>query len=165
MADLIQFALDQLPKSLRGAYSALRSFAAQNTPVTTVMKDLRASGYEFRTQTLSDVYSSIQGRASTDQFIRAFGPDATIPNALHKAADLSFHQGATHQYLVGTNSDNELIPEAIYVNSDRPLSENEIFSQATDAFRYEEGSGMSINDLPDVTFTVDDARIMPGQPF
>lgn len=165
MADLIQFALDQLPKSLRGAYSALRSFAAKDTPVSTVISDLRNGGYSFRTQTLTDVYASIRGRASTDQFIRSFGPDAPIPNALHKAADLSFHQGATHQYLVGTNSTNELIPEAIYVNSDRPLSENEIFSQAADAFRYEEGTGLDINSLPDVTFTVDDARIMPGQPF
>lgn len=162
MATPLEFALDQLPKSLRGAYSALRSFAAKNTPVGTVMSDLRAAGYSFRTQTFTDVYAAISGRASVTQFTRAFGSDTPIPDALHKTAVLQFHGGATHQYLVGTNSENPLIPEAIYVNSNTPLSENEILSRAADSFTYEEGSGMSVNDLPDVFFSVDDARRSPG---
>lgn len=163
MATPLEFALDQLPKSLRGAYSALRSFAAKDTPVTTVMRDLRAAGYSFQTQTFTDVYASIRGRASVTQFTRAFGPDATIPDALHKTAVIQFHEGAKYQYLVGTNSTNPLIPEAIYVNSNRPLSESEVFSKASDAFTYEEGSGLSINDLPDVFFSIDDARRQPGE--
>lgn len=163
MATPLEFALDQLPKSLRGAYSALRSFAAKDTPVTTVMSDLRAAGYKFETQTFTDVYASIRGRASVDQFVRAFGSDTPIPDVLHKTAVLGFSQGATHQYLVGTNSTNPLIPEAIYVNSNTPLSESDVFAKAADAFTYEEGSGLSINDLPDVFFSIDDARRQPGE--
>lgn len=163
MATPLEFALDQLPKSLRGAYSALRSFAAKDTPVTTVMSDLRAAGYSFATQTFTDVYAAIRGRASVDQFIRSFGSDTPIPDALHKTAVTQFSQGAKYQYLVGTNSTQELTPEAIYVNSNTPLSESEVFAQAADAFQYNETTGLSINDLPYAFFTIDDARRQPGE--
>lgn len=163
MAALLEFALDQLPKALRGAYSALRSFAAQQTPVSTVIKDLRAAGYAFRTQTLTDVYAAIRGKADVNQFIRSFGLDTPIPNALHKNAVLRFNEGAKYQYLVLTNSEDPLTPEAIYVNSYTALSANEIFAKAEDAFTYEDRPGMEPADLGGITFEIDDARWMPGE--
>ena len=164
MADVFEPLIGQLSKGARIAYSALRSFAAGTLPKTEIFSQLRDAGYSFRTQTASDIIDLLRDRADVSQFVRTFGPDATIPDALHKAERIiTFSEGATHQYLVGTNSTNPLVPEAIYVNSDRPLSENEIFQQATSSFKYEEGSGLASGDLQDVFFSVDDARWLPGE--
>lgn len=164
MADVFEPLIEQLSKGARIAYSALRSFAASTLPKTEIFSQLRDAGYSFRTQTASDIIDLLRDRADVSQFIRTFGPDATIPDALHKAERIiTFSEGATHQYLVGTNSANPLIPEAIYVNSDRPLSESEIFAKAAGSFKYEEGSGLAPDDLSDAVFTVDDARWLPGE--
>lgn len=162
MADVFEPLLSQLSKGARIAYSALRAYAAGPLSPTAIVSQLRDAGYSFRTQTATDLIALLRDKADVSQFVRTFGSDVPIPDSLHKVAPLQFSEGANHQYLVGTNSENELIPEAIYVNSDRPLSENEVFAKAADSFRYEEGSGMAPSDLGETTFTIDDARWLPG---
>lgn len=158
MADVFEPLINQLSKGARIAYSALRSYAAGPLGPTAIIRELRDAGYSFRTQTATDLIALLRDKADVTQFTRTFGSDAIIPDALHHVPPNAFSEGATHQYTVGTNSENPLIPEAITVNSDRGLSENEILAKAADSFKYDEASGMAPSQLGDVFFSVDDAR-------
>jgi hypothetical protein len=149
----------------RAAYPFLRSMALQEPPLDkqVILDVLKAEDLGIRRQTGLDLIDLVRNTADVSQFIRTFGENAIIPNALHTLSPTGISGGNKVQYVVGTNSTNPLIPEAIYVNAPAGLSANQIYAEAKAAFTYEEGSGMSKEDLGDVIFTIDDARFAPGQ--
>jgi hypothetical protein len=149
----------------RAAYPFLRSMALQEPPLDkgAILDILNAQDLGIRRQTGLDLIDLVRNTADLSQFIRTFGDNAVIPNSLHTLSPTAISEGNKVQYLVGTNSSNPLIPEAIYVNAPAGLSANQIYAEAKAAFRYEEGSGMSKDDLGDVIFTIDDARFAPGE--
>lgn len=157
---------DPLISLLKGsagdAFQYLRSQAASGVSLTQALKNFRATGGSIRTDTAATLYRTLLNKADVSDYLKLIGEDAPLPLAAHTLGPVLFSNGAQFQYLVGTNSTNPLIPEAIYVNSIEPLSANDIYAKATQAFSYAQGSGMSADDLGDVTFTIDDARYAPG---
>jgi hypothetical protein len=155
-----------LSKSAGAAYNFLRSAALNpsNLSKSSIITSLKEAGLGVRRQTALDIIDLTRNKADLNQFFRAFGSNAPIPNVLHTLSPTIFKGGNKVQYLVGTNSDNPLIPSAIYVNAPYGLSANQIYAKAIAAFTYEQGSGMSPSDLNDVVFTIDDARYSSGAP-
>lgn len=155
--------LSTLSKGARAAYPFLRSLAATNRSAQSILDEIASQGISIRRQTGLDLIALLRDKGDITRFQRTFGENATIPGSLHRVAPLTFSGGAKYQYLVGTNSANPNIPEAIYVNSATPLTSNQIYGLAGSSFRYEQDSGMSSEDLTDVVFTIDDARYAPGE--
>lgn len=162
--DRLEPLLSELSKGGRAAYPYLRGLALQEPALTknAIISQLQSQGFSLRRQTALDLIDLTRNKADLSQFFRTFGENAIIPNSLHKLSPVTFSGGAKVQYLVGTNSANPLIPEAIYVNAPAGLSANQIYGAAIASFRYEEGSGMAVDDLSQVTFTIDDARYNPS---
>jgi hypothetical protein len=154
--------LDVLGASARGAYNFLRGLANDGFTANDALQTLQNAGIALRRDTGLTLYRVIQNRGDVADFIKLIGEDNPLPDAAHTIAPLQFSGGANYQYLVGTNSTNELIPEAIYINSAVALTANEIYDRASAAFSYEEGSGMSADLLDQITFSIDDARYAPG---
>jgi hypothetical protein len=155
-----------LSKSAGAAYNLLRSAALNPAELTkaSILASAKEAGFSVRRQTALDIIDLTRNKADLNQFFRTFGSNAPIPNALHNESPTIFSGGNKVQYEVGTNSNNPLIPSAIFVNAPYGLSENQIYAKAIAAFTYEQGSGMSAGDLGDVVFTVDDARYSSGTP-
>lgn len=155
--------LDSLGKSARAAFPFLRSLAATSAPKAAIYEFLRSNNVAIRTQTASDLIDLLRNKADVGQFIRTYGENTPLAGVMHRVSPFRLSEGSKYQYEVGTNSENPLTPEAIFMNSDRPLSANEIYARAVTSFRYEEGGGMGPSDLNTVTFSIDDARYNPGQ--
>jgi hypothetical protein len=163
-ADPFAALVDQLSLSGRAAYPYLRSQALQVPELSkaSILSGLQEAGFSIRRQTGLDIIDLARNKADLGQFFRTYGENTIIPDVLHTKSLVTLSGGNKVQYLVGTNSSNPLIPEAIYVNSPTPLSADQIYGKAIAAFTYEQGSGMAAGDLPDVVFTIDDARYSPG---
>jgi hypothetical protein len=155
-----------LSKSAGAAYNFLRSSALNPAELSkaSILASAKEAGLTVRRQTALDIIDLTRNKADLNQFFRAFGSNAPIPNVLHTESPVKLSGGNKVQYEVGTNSSNPLIPGAIFVNAPFGLSENQIYAKAIASFKYEEGSGMSEADLSDVVFTVDDARYSSGTP-
>lgn len=161
MPDIAPPLLSLLGASAKQAYNYVRGAVKRSQGVSASLAAYRSGGGKITTQVYGDLYAAVAATADVNRVIRLIGEDAPLPLTAHNRGNTFFAEGANFQYLVGTNSDNPLVPEAIYVNSVNSLSANEIYAKAAASFRYEEGSGMSAQDLGDVTFTIDDARYLP----
>jgi hypothetical protein len=163
-ADPFAALVDQLSASGRAAYPYLRSQALQVPELSkaSILSGLQEAGFSIRRQTGLDIIDLARNKADLNQFFRTYGPNSVIPDVIHTKSLVTLSGGNKVQYQVFTNSQNPLIPEAIFVNSPFPLSENQIYGKAIAAFTYEQGSGMAAEDLPSVFFSIEDARYSPG---
>ena len=157
--------LSFLPRSARAAYGAIRGLALRQPLETTtkILEELASVDIRIRRQTALDLIAIIRNKADVPRFERQFGQNAIIPDELHTLGPVTFSGGARVQYLVEITSSNPLTPGGIYVNSETNLTVNQILGKAIASFRYEEGSGLSAQDVDEVTqFKVVDARYAPG---
>lgn len=159
-ADELLPLISQLTKGARASYSFLRSLALKTPELakSAILDQLNEAGFGIRRQTGLDLIDLIRDRGSAGQFIRTFGSDAPLPISAHSKSPHGISGGNRYQYLVGTNSSNPLTPEAVYVNSLTPLSENQIFDLAAATFHYENETGLGAGMEQDAFFSIDEAR-------
>jgi hypothetical protein len=163
-SDPFKALVDFLPKSAKASYGFIRALVNQIPALSgnQIQEQLSAAGYGINRQLLQGIVATLRNKADIPQFIRTFGDNAIFPPSLHTISATPVRSGHKVVYEVGTNTTNPLIPEAVYVGSNAPLSADQIYGAATALFTYEQGSGMAAGDLQDVTFTIDRALYAPG---
>jgi hypothetical protein len=158
--------VSQLPKGARAAYPFIRGLALSqpNLSATAIYNRLADAGFPLRKQTTLDIVALLRNRGDLVRFQRTFGSTAIIPDSLHTLSPVGFQKGARVQYLVGIQSDNPLIPDAIFVNSRTNLSINDVLGGALailagDSFGPQ--AGYQSDQISQIT--IEDAKYAPGQ--
>jgi hypothetical protein len=164
-ADPFASLVSTLSKGARAAYPFIRGLAVSqpNLSPTAIYDQLRAAGFPLRKQTALDIVSLLRNKSDLPRFQRTFGSDAVIPDSLHNLSPVSFKGGARVQYLVGIQSANPLIPDAVYINARSNLSINQVFTEALGTITggsFGPGSQVKASDVTQVT--IEDARYTPG---
>jgi len=152
--------VDLLGKSGRAAYPFLRGAAAGKESANSILDRLRAAGFSISRSTGLSIINALRNPYDPAAYIRLNGLNAPLPSEAYMVSPT--RQPKRFGYVVGTNSDNPLIPESVFVSSDVELSAIQIYSLAGEAFSYEESAGQRPKDLADVSFTIDDAWWNPG---
>lgn len=158
--EMAQPLLDFLEGRARAFLPFLRTGAAAGVKATAVIDVLRAFGIPFTTQRVLDIYAALQNRADLPRYLRLVPQTIPLPPEAH-TINVVYEQVADYNYLVSVFHPATGRQEYITVASDIALSQANIRAQV-DALFSGEKYQISLEEYPDATVTIEDAKVREG---